>query len=96
MGVIKHAQSDSKQRVGSISKISFGMTLIFLGQVDSTEFAESAESTGNYNYLTSLIEQSKNYLLTYSDAFSRILSVKNYPNFIAPPSIPRFWLWPYT
>ena len=64
--------------------MSLGMTLIFLGQVDSTEFAESAESMGNYNYLTSLIKQSKNYLLTYSDVFSRILSVKNYPNFIPP------------
>ena len=40
MGVIKHAQSDSKQRVGSISKMNLGMTLNFLGQVDSTEFAE--------------------------------------------------------
>ena len=53
-----------------------------IGQVDSTEFAESAESTKNYNYLSSSIKQPKNYLSTYSDTFSRILFVKIHPNFI--------------
>ena len=53
-----------------------------LGQVDSTEFAELAESAKNYNYLSSLIKQPKNYLSTYSDTLSRNLSVKNHPNFI--------------
>ena len=43
------------------------------------EFAESAE---NYNYVSSLIKQSKNYFSTYSDTSSGILSVKNHPNFI--------------
>ena len=32
-----------------------------LGQVDSTEFAESAESEENYNCLSSLIKEPKNY-----------------------------------
>ena len=53
-----------------------------VGQVDSTEFAELDESAENYNYLSSSIKQHKNYLTTYSDAFSWILSVKNDPNFI--------------
>ena len=49
------------------------------GQADSTEFAESAE---NYNYLSSWIKHPKNYLSAYSDTLSRVLSVKNHPNFI--------------
>ena len=32
-----------------------------LGQVDSTEFAESAESAENHNFLSSLIKQPKSY-----------------------------------
>ena len=31
------------------------------GQVDSTEFAESVESAENHNFLSSLIQQPKNY-----------------------------------
>ena len=50
------------------------------GQVDSKEFAESAESAENYNHLSSSIKQPKNYFSTYSDTFSWILSVKNHPN----------------
>ena len=56
--------------------------LIVLGQVDSTEFEESAESAENYNCLSSQIKQPKNYLSAYSDTLSRILSVNNHPNFI--------------
>ena len=33
----------------------------FSGQVDSTEFAESAESAENHNFLSLLIKQPKNY-----------------------------------
>ena len=50
------------------------------GQVDSTEFAESAESAENHNFISSLIKQPKEYLSTYSDTFSQILSVKNNSN----------------
>ena len=32
-----------------------------LGQVDSTEFAELAESAENHNFLSSLIKQPNNY-----------------------------------
>ena len=49
---------------------------------NSREFTESAESTKNYNCLSSSINQPKNYPSTYSDSFSRILSIKNRPNFI--------------
>ena len=49
---------------------------------NSREFTESAESTKNYNCLSSSINQPKNYPSTYSDSFSRILSVKNRLNFI--------------
>ena len=35
--------------------------LLRRGQVDTTEFAESAESTENHNFLSSLIMQPKNY-----------------------------------
>ena len=48
-----------------------------LGQVDSMEFAELAESAENHNFLSFLIKQPKNYPWTYSDTFSLILSVKN-------------------
>ena len=50
------------------------------GQVDSTEFAESAESAENHNFISSLIKQPKEYPWTYSDTFSQILSVKNNSN----------------
>ena len=53
-----------------------------IGQVDSTEFAESVESVENYNYVSSLIKWPKNYFSAYSDTFLQILSVKNHPNFI--------------
>ena len=51
-------------------------------RVDSTEFAELAESAENHNFLSSLIKQPKNYSRTYSDTFSQILSVKNNSNSI--------------
>ena len=35
--------------------------MFYLGQVDSTEFAESMESSENHNFLSSLIKQPKNY-----------------------------------
>ena len=54
----------------------------FCGQVDSTEFAESAESAENHNFLSSLIKQPKNYPWTYCDTFSQILPVKNNSSFI--------------
>ena len=53
-----------------------------LSQVDSTVFAESAESAENHNFLSSLIKQPKNYPETYPDTFSQILSAKNNSNFI--------------
>ena len=55
----------------------------FCGQVDSTEFAESAESAENHNFLSSLIKQPKNYPWTYCDTFSQILPVKNNSSFIS-------------
>ena len=60
----------------------FRLMLLISDQVNSTEFAESAESAENYNYHSSLIKQPKNYLSTYSDIFSWILSVKNHLNCI--------------
>ena len=69
-------KGSTKETVGRVHKERF------LGQVDSTEFAKSAESAENYNYLSSSIKQPKNYLLTYSDTFSWILLIKNHPNFI--------------
>ena len=64
------------------------------GLVNYTEFSESTESAENYNCLSSLIKQPKNYSSTCSDAFSQILSVKNHSSFYFPPIL-RFCLWPY-
>ena len=58
------------------------MARLIEGQVDSTEFAELAESAESYNCFPSSIKQLKNFTSTYSDTFSRILSVKNHTNFI--------------
>ena len=53
-----------------------------MGQVDSMEFSESAESAENHNFLSLLIKDSKNYPWTCSDTSSQILSVKNNSKFI--------------
>ena len=58
------------------------VSVINVGQVDSTEFAELAESAENHNFLPSLIKQPKYYPWTYSDTFSQILSMKNNSNSI--------------
>ena len=77
----KHLMSENPNANLTSSSHSLG-TLIKVGQVDSTECAESAEFAKNYNYLSSYIKQPKNYLSVYSDTLSRILSIKNHPNFI--------------
>ena len=52
-------------KVGDVVKGSLKM-----GQVNSTEFAESAEI---YSYLSSSMKYPKNYLSAYPDTLSRIL-----------------------
>ena len=55
-------------KVGDVVKVSLKM-----GQVNSTEFAEFAESAEIYNYLSSSMKYPKNYLSAYPDTLSRIL-----------------------
>ena len=77
---LNHKLSSNKNQLKDTSFVYyFKLPYIgnFLGQVDSTEFADFTESVENHNFLSLLIKQPKNYPWTYSDTFSQILPVKN-------------------